>query len=102
MLAIIEAAGWPIWPLLLASVIALAIIGERMWSLRQNIVMPRNLLAHVVQEYRQSGVTPVLLSRLSMGSPLGQMLFRHPTGAGAARSDEDRYAGGGHVGKDLA
>lgn len=73
MLAIIEAAGWPIWPLLLASVIALAIIGERMWSLRQNIVMPRNLLAQVVQEYRQNGVTPVLLSRLSMGSPLGQI-----------------------------
>lgn len=73
MLAIIEAAGWPIWPLLLASVIALAIIGERMWSLRQNIVMPRNLLAQVVQEYREKGVTPVMLSRLTMGSPLGQI-----------------------------
>jgi biopolymer transport protein ExbB len=73
VLAIIEAAGWPIWPLLLASVIALAIIGERMWSLRQNIVMPRNLLAQVVQEYREKGVTPVMLSRLTMGSPLGQI-----------------------------
>lgn len=73
MLAIIEAAGWPIWPLLLASVIALAIIGERMWSLRQNIVMPRSLLAQVVHEYREKGVTPVMLSRLTMGSPLGQI-----------------------------
>jgi biopolymer transport protein ExbB len=73
VLAIIEAAGWPIWPLLLASVIALAIIGERMWSLRENIVMPRNLLAQVVQEYREKGVTPVMLSRLTMGSPLGQI-----------------------------
>lgn len=73
MFAIIEAAGWPIWPLLLASVIALAIIGERMWSLRQNIVMPRHLLTQVVHEYREKGVTPVLLSRLTMSSPLGQI-----------------------------
>ena len=44
MLHIIEAAGWPIWPLMLASVIALAIIGERFWSLRSSIVAPRELL----------------------------------------------------------
>lgn len=71
MFAIIEAAGWPIWPLLLCSVIALAIIGERWWSLRQNAVMPRHLLAQVVQEYRQNGINAQLLSRLYENSPLG-------------------------------
>jgi biopolymer transport protein ExbB len=71
--SIIEAAGWPIWPLLLCSVIALAIIGERMWSLRQNAVMPRGLLNQVLQEYRQNGVTPEMLDRLSSESPLGQI-----------------------------
>ncbi len=74
MLAIIEAAGWPIWPLLLTSVIALAIIGERLWSLREGIVVPRNLLAQVVHEYHQKGVTAQMLGRLSNGSPLGQVL----------------------------
>lgn len=69
--AIIEAAGWPIWPLLLSSVIALAIIGERWWSLRQNVVMPKHLLAQVVQEYRQNGISSQLLSRLYENSPLG-------------------------------
>jgi biopolymer transport protein ExbB len=69
--AIIEAAGWPIWPLLLSSVIALAIIGERWWSLRQNIVMPRNLLSQVVQDIRQNGITAQMMSRLSDSSPLG-------------------------------
>jgi biopolymer transport protein ExbB len=69
--AIIEAAGWPIWPLLLTSVIALAIIGERWWSLRQNAVMPKHLLGQVVQEYRQNGNTTQLLSRLYENSPLG-------------------------------
>lgn len=73
MFAIIEAAGWPIWLLIVASVVALAIIGERLWSLREPIVMPRNLLAQVVHEYRQNGVTPQMLSRLANSSPLGQV-----------------------------
>ena len=73
MLSIIEAAGWPIWPLILCSVIALAIIGERMWTLRRNVVVPRPLLPRVVQEYRQNGVTPEMLTRLSNHSALGQI-----------------------------
>jgi biopolymer transport protein ExbB len=71
--ALIEAAGWPIWPLLLTSVIALAIIGERLWSLRETIVMPKNLLPQVISEYRQNGVTLQLISRLTNSSPLGQV-----------------------------
>lgn len=73
MFALIEAAGWPIWFLIVASVIAVAIIGERLWSLRTSVVMPRNLLTRVVQEYRQNGATPQMLSRLANGSPLGQI-----------------------------
>ena len=73
MFALIEAAGWPIWFLILASVIALAIIGERLWSLRSGVVLPRNLLARVVQECRQNGVTPQMLGQLANGSPLGQV-----------------------------
>ena len=73
MFSIIEAAGWPIWPLILCSVIALAIIGERMWSLRQSLVMPRNLLTQTVQEYRQNGVSAEMLNRLGAHSPLGQV-----------------------------
>lgn len=73
MFSIIEAAGWPIWPLIISSIIALAIIGERFWSLRQGIVVPKNLLAEVTQEYRQNGVNPQMLARLAAGSPLGQV-----------------------------
>jgi biopolymer transport protein ExbB len=71
---IIEAAGWPIWPLLLCSIIALAIIGERLWSLRANVVMPKNLLPQVLQESRQNGITTQMLSRISEASPLGVIL----------------------------
>jgi biopolymer transport protein ExbB len=71
--ALIEAAGWPIWPLVLASIISLAIIGERAWSLRRSVVTPPELLPQVIQEYRQNGVDPMLLARLSSESPLGQV-----------------------------
>ncbi len=74
MFALIEAAGWPIWPLLIASVISLAIIGERGWSLRGSMVAPKDLLNQVINEYKQQGVNPQLLARLSTGSPLGQIL----------------------------
>ena len=73
MFALLEAAGWPIWPLVLASIIALAIIGERAWSLRSSIVAPRNLLEQVVQEYRQYGANPELLAQLAAGAPLARV-----------------------------
>lgn len=73
MFAILQAAGWPIWPIILASIIALGIIGERMWSLRQNTVAPKELLSKVVQEYRQAGVTADMLARLARDSVLGQV-----------------------------
>jgi len=71
--ALIEAAGWPVWPLVLASVISLAIIGERAWSLRSSVVTPPALLPQVVQEFRQNGVDPMMLARLSAGAPLAQV-----------------------------
>ena len=61
------------WPLVLASVIALAIIGERAWSLRSSIVAPKGLLNQVIQEYRQNGASPQLLGRLAAGPPLAQI-----------------------------
>ena len=73
MFALIEAAGWPIWFIIVASVVALAIIGERWWSLREGIVMPRDLLAQTLQEYRQNDVSPQMLARLAKGSPLGRV-----------------------------
>src|SRR5262245_66393255 len=73
--AIIAAAGWPIWPLIIASIIALGIIVERAWSLQQSKIVPRNLLQEVAQEVKQKGVTQDLLNRLAQGSLLAS-LFR--------------------------
>ncbi|MEO7559833.1 MAG: MotA/TolQ/ExbB proton channel family protein [Nitrosospira sp.] len=73
MFALIQAAGWPIWPIILASVVAAGIIGERIWTLRLSVVTPRDLLPKVVHEYRKSGVSEDMLARLQNHSPLGQI-----------------------------
>jgi biopolymer transport protein ExbB len=73
LFALIEAAGWPIWFLIASSVIALAIIGERWWSLREGVVMPRELFGQTLQEYEQNGASQQLLARLARRSPLGQV-----------------------------
>jgi biopolymer transport protein ExbB len=73
VLSIIEAAGWPIWFIIVTSIIALAIIGERFWSLRTPLVAPRGLLAETVREYQSKGVTPDLLARLQQGPLLGRI-----------------------------
>jgi biopolymer transport protein ExbB len=74
LFAMIQAAGWPIYPLLLASVIAVALIIERSVSLREKKIVPPNLLNEVVTVYRHQGVTPEVLDKLAKDSPLGQVL----------------------------
>jgi len=44
MLEIIQSGGWMIWPILISSVIALGIIFERFWALRQERIMPSELV----------------------------------------------------------
>ncbi len=73
MLSIIEKAGWPIWPLILASIVALGIIGERLWTLRTRLIAPPGLLGSVLQELQAKGVTPEMIARLAEGSPLGRI-----------------------------
>ncbi len=69
MFAIIQAAGWPIWPLLIASVIALALIIERLYSLRAPKILPPGLLQSVLATLRQGGYDAARLQTLEEGSP---------------------------------
>jgi len=74
MLSLIQAAGWPIWPIIIASIVAVGIIIERMWALRLKIIAPEDLLPKVSGEYQRNGVTPEMLGRLRKHSPLGVIL----------------------------
>ncbi|HEY3325621.1 MAG TPA: MotA/TolQ/ExbB proton channel family protein [Novimethylophilus sp.] len=73
MWTLIQAAGWPIWPLIIASIISLAIIGERFWSLRTELVAPKSLLPEVQATLKQGGVTRDACVRLENHSPLGEI-----------------------------
>ncbi len=73
MFSLIQAAGWPIWPIIIASIVAVGIIGERMWALRLRVVSPKELLPRLLKEYKREGVTPEMIARLQRHSPLGQI-----------------------------
>ncbi|MFM8338922.1 MAG: MotA/TolQ/ExbB proton channel family protein [Fluviibacter sp.] len=81
----IQAAGWPIWPLLIASVIALALIIERFYSLRAARILPPGLLQSVVSTLRQGGYDAARLQSLEQSSPLGRVLA-----AGIRNQDSSR------------
>ncbi|MDR1994991.1 MotA/TolQ/ExbB proton channel family protein [Azonexus sp.] len=74
MFAIVQAAGWPIWPLLLASVISVALIIERLFTLRRRKIVPPGLLQQAVNEFRRGADNSTLLDALDRHSPLGRVL----------------------------
>ena len=73
MWEIILAAGWPIWPLIFASIIALAIIGERFWSLRAEIVAPSELLPEVQKLLNQGTIKKDVIAKIKEHSFLGEI-----------------------------
>jgi biopolymer transport protein ExbB len=86
LFAILQAAGWPIWFLLAASIIALALIIERSVSLRAKRIIPADLFEQVVAVYRRHGVSDEVLDKLGKDSPLGAVLA-----AGLRNHKSSRY-----------
>ena len=85
MFEIVKAAGWPIWPLLLASVIAVALILERLVTLRRNKIVPPGLLQRAVGEFRHGADNSRLLADLERHSPLGRVLAAGLRNLGTSR-----------------
>jgi biopolymer transport protein ExbB len=74
LISIIQAAGWPIWPLIVCSVIALALVFERFVSLRARVVFPPTLVDEVITVSRR-GIPPAdVVSKLANSSVLGSIL----------------------------
>ena len=86
LFAIIQAAGWPIWPLLLASIIAVALIIERAVTLHSTKINPPTLLDQVLAVYQRQGVNAEILDKLAKDSPLGEVLA-----AGLRNHKSSRY-----------
>ena len=77
MYSILLSAGWPIWPLLLISIIGLAIVIERTWYLRQIHLFPKDSLetvfglANAISQ--QKTVSEPEIRALSQLSPVGSL-----------------------------
>jgi biopolymer transport protein ExbB len=74
LFSIIQAAGWPIWPLIVCSIVALALVIERFSSLRATRVMPPRLLEEVISVTRASLPSADVVNKLADNSLLGRVL----------------------------
>lgn len=74
MLEIIKAGGWLMLPIILCSIVALAIIAERLWTLQRRRVLPKDLTMRVWEWARDRQLDQKHLSVLSNNSPMGRVL----------------------------
>ncbi len=74
MFELIRSGGWVMWPLIGCSIGALAIIGERFWTLQKKTVTPPNLLEQVRGWLSRNELNEARVRELREGSPLGRVL----------------------------
>jgi biopolymer transport protein ExbB len=74
LFAIIAELGWPIWPLIVASILALALIIERAIALQRKKIVPATLLTDVLGIWKRRQITADVISKLEANSPLGKVL----------------------------
>jgi len=82
---LVKAGGWMMLPIILSSVVATAIIAERLWTLRKNRVAPPQLLGQVWRMVKDKQLNSQKLKELRASSPLGEVLA-----AGLANSKHGR------------
>ncbi len=74
MFELIRAGGFIMWPILACSIISMAIIAERFWSLRETKIAPTNLVANVWQWHKSDQLDAKRIQALRTNSPLGMIL----------------------------
>lgn len=74
MFEIVKSGGWVMVPILLCSVVALAIIAERFWTLRKQRICPRHLVDQIWQWAKSGHLDVSRITSLRANSPLGRIL----------------------------
>jgi len=74
MLEILKSGGWLMWPILICSVIAMAIIAERFWALRKKKIIPKHLVAQIYQLRKKKQLDMNAVQALKENSHLGRVL----------------------------
>ncbi|MHB8455124.1 MAG: MotA/TolQ/ExbB proton channel family protein [Acidiferrobacterales bacterium] len=85
MFELVKSGGWVMAPIILCSIAALAIIGERLWSLQKKYVAPAGLLPQVQQWLERKELDNARLELLRESSPLGRILASGLVNRGHAR-----------------
>jgi len=74
VLELVKAGGWLMIPILLCSVLAMAIVAERFWSLQNRRIAPDNLVVRVWQWLQNDELSEHRVKLLRQSSPLGRIL----------------------------
>lgn len=85
MFELVKTGGWVMWPIILCSIAAMAIIGERLWSLQKKYVIPASLMPQVRQWLVSNELDNARIELLRNSSPLGKILA-----AGLVNRDHSR------------
>lgn len=85
MLEIVQAGGWLMLPIIACSMVAAAIIMERLWTLQQKRVLPKDLTVQAWHWVKADRLDSERVQMLHQSSPLGQVLA-----AGLANRDAGR------------
>jgi len=74
LISIIKAAGWPIWPLIICSILGLAFIVERFYQLKSGRIMPPKILDEAINVSQKGVPSPDTVRQLAQHSALGEVL----------------------------
>src|SRR5579863_6017590 len=74
MWEIVQAGGTLMWPIMLCSVVAVAIILERLWTLQDRRVLPADLMQKVWKLVEAHQINDKVIQALEQNSPLGRLL----------------------------
>lgn len=74
MWELVKAGGYVMWPIILCSIAAAAIIVERLWTLQENRVIPKELTKKVLQWIETRDLNEKMIAALEQNSPLGKVI----------------------------
>jgi len=85
VLEIVQSGGWLMLPILICSLVAMAIVGERFWTLRRSHLAPDGLVTKVQASLKKSAPNKAMLQQLASDSALGRILAAGIANAGQGR-----------------
>ncbi len=98
MFHIFQSAGWPIWLLLILSIIGLALIIERFHTLRRSRILPDGLLERTIKQLREDKMDEQYINQLADSSPLGMVLAAGLYHADLSKEDiKESMEDAGHI-----